>query len=50
MGIQHMGQSTRKLDPAAKFIPWFDKYKLGGPDDNDDVDDIIRDPNYIPTM
>ena len=41
--------STRKLDSVAKFISWFDKYELGGPDD-DDVDNIIGDPNYVPTQ
>ena len=47
MGIRRIGRSARKLDPAAKFIPWFDKYELGGLDD--DVDDIIGDPDYVPT-
>ena len=52
IGIRRTGQSARKLDPIAKFIPWFDNYELDGPDDDDDdeVDDIIRDPDYVPTL
>ena len=50
MGIRCTGRSTRKLDPTAKSISWFDKYELGGPDDDDEVDDIIRDPDYVPTI
>ena len=50
MGIWRTGRSARKLDSAAKLIPWFDKYELGGPDDDNDVDDIIGDPDYVPTM
>ena len=50
MGIRRTCQSIRKLDHAAKFIPWFDNYELGGPDDDDEVDDIIRDPDYVPTI
>ena len=50
MGIRRTGRSARKLDPAAKFIPWFDNYELGGPDDDDEVDNIIGDPDYVPTM
>ena len=49
MGIRRTGRSVRKLDPAAKFIPWFDKYKVDGLD-ADDVDDIIGDLNYVPTF
>ena len=37
------------LDNAAKFVPWFEQNKLGG-DDFDEVDDIIRDLNYIPAI
>ena len=29
MGIRRTGRSTRHLDPAAKFIRWFDIYELG---------------------
>ena len=52
MGIRRTGRSARKLVPAAKFIPWFDKYELGGPnnDDDNDLDDIIGDPDYIPII
>ena len=50
MGIRRTGRSARKLDLAAKFIPWFDKYELGGPDDDNEVDDIIGDPDYAPIM
>ena len=51
MGIRRTGRSARKLDPAAKFIPWFDKYELVGPDDDEkEIDDIIRDPDYVPTL
>ena len=50
MGIRRTGRSARKLDPAAKFILWFDNYELGGPDDDDEVDNIIGDPDYVPTM
>ena len=49
MGIRRIGRSTRKLDPAAKFIMWFDKYELGGSNDND-IDDIIEDHDYVPTQ
>ena len=50
MGIRCIGRNARKLDSAAKFIPWFDKYELGGPDDDDDVDNIIGDFDYVPTL
>ena len=51
ISIRRIGRSIRKLDSTAKFIPWFDKYELGGPDDDDDdVDDIIGNPNYVPTQ
>ena len=50
MGIRRTGRSARKLDPAAKFILWFDNYELDGPNDNDEIDDIIGDPDYVPTM
>ena len=49
MGIRHTGRSTRKLDPAAKFISWFDGCELGGPDDDNDVDDILGDLDYVST-
>ena len=50
MGIRRTGWNARKLDHAAKFISLFDKYELGGPNDDNDVDDIIEDPDYVPTM
>ena len=49
MGIRRTGQNAKKLDPAAKFITWFDKSELGGLVDDHIVDDIIGDPNYVPT-
>ena len=49
IGIRCIGGSAWKLDPVVKFIMWFDKYELGGYDDNDDVDDIIGDPDYVST-
>ena len=48
MSIRRTSRSARKLDPAVKFIPWFDNYELGGPDDDDEVDNI--NPDYVPTM
>ena len=48
MGIWRTGRNARHLDPVAKFIPWFDMYELGGHED-DNVDDIIGDPDYVPT-
>ena len=51
MGRRCTGRSARKLDPATKFIPWFDKYELVGPnDDDEEIDDIIGDPDYVPTL
>ena len=50
MDIQRTGRSARKLDHVAKFILWFDKYELGGSYEDNDVDDIIGDPDYVPTM
>ena len=47
MGIRCTSQSAKKLDLVAKFILWFDKYKLGRPND---VDDIIWDPDYVLTI
>ena len=49
IGIRRTGRSARKLDHAAKFILWFDNYELSGPDDDNDVDDIIGDLDYVPT-
>ena len=50
MGIRRTGRNARKLDLAVKLILWFDKYEFGGSDDDNDVDDIIGDPDYVPTM
>ena len=51
MGIRLTSRSARKLDPVAKFISWFDKYELVGPsDDDEEIDDIIGDPDYVPTL
>ena len=50
MGIRRTGRRVRKLDFVAKFIPWFDKRELGGLVDDHVVDDIIRDPDYVPTL
>ena len=48
IGIQRTSHSTRHLDLIAKSVPWFDMYEPGGHEDVD-VDDIIGDPNYVPT-
>jgi len=48
-GIRHTGGSTGHLDAAAKFIPWFEENELGG-DGFDEVDDVIEDPTYVPTI
>ena len=48
MGIRRTGRSAKKLNPASEFIPWIDKYKLNELDD--DIDDIIGDPDYVPTL
>ena len=45
-GIRCTGRSAGCLDTAAKFIPWFEQNELEG-DEFDEVDDVIRDPNYI---
>jgi hypothetical protein len=37
------------LHAAAKFISWFEQNELGG-DDFDEVDDVTRDPTYVPTI
>ena len=50
MGIRCIGWSARKLDSTAKFILWFDNYELGGLNDDEEVDDIIGDLDYVPTM
>ena len=49
MSIRRTGRSARKLDSVTKFILWFDKCELGGPDNDNEVDDIIEDLDYVPT-
>ena len=50
MGIRRTSRNARKLDTTAKFILWFDKCELGGPTaDDDDINDIIGDLDYVPT-
>jgi len=48
-GIRRTGGSTCHLDAAAKFISWFEENELGG-DGFDEVDDVIEDPTYVPTI
>jgi beta-galactosidase GanA len=48
-GIQRTGRSTGHLDVAAKFITWFEHNELGE-DDFDEVDEVIGDPIYVPTI
>jgi hypothetical protein len=49
MGIRCTERSAGRLDVAAKFIPWFEQNELGGVD-FDEVDDVIGDPTYVPTI
>ena len=49
ISIRRTGRSARQLDPATKFIPWLDMYELGR-HVNDDVDDIIGYPDYVPAQ
>ena len=48
-GIRRTGRSASHLDVAAKFIPWFEQAELGE-DDFDEIDDVIGDPTYVPTI
>ncbi|XP_038708449.1 uncharacterized protein LOC120003509 [Tripterygium wilfordii] len=48
-GIRRTGRSARYLEPAARFIPWYEEFELGGPSD-EDVDNISDDPDYVPGM
>ena len=48
MDIRCIGCSTRHLDPTTKFIHWVDMYELGEHED-DDVNNLIGDSNYVPT-
>ena len=51
MGIRCTCRNTRKLDLVAKFIPWYDECELNRPaNDDDDIDDIIGYPDYVPTL
>ena len=49
MGIRQTGRSARCLEPAARFVPWYEEYELGGHSD-DNIDDIVDDPDYVPGM
>ena len=48
-GIRRTWRSASHLDVAAKFIPWFELTELGE-DDFDEIDDVIGDPTYVPTI
>jgi hypothetical protein len=48
-GIQCTGRSVGRLDAAAKFIPWFEHNELGGYE-FDEIDNVIGDPTYVPTI
>ena len=49
MGIRRTGRSAKCLEPAARFIPWYEEYELGGQND-DNLDDIVVDSDYVPGM
>ena len=49
MGIRRTGRSARCLEPAARFVPWYEEYELGGHSD-DSIDNIVDDPDYVPGM
>ena len=49
MGIRRTGRSARRLELAARFVPWYEEYELGGQSD-DNLDDIVDDPDYVPGM
>ena len=49
MGIRRTGRRERCLEPAARFVPWYEEYELGGHSD-DNLDDIVDDPDYVPGM
>ena len=49
MGIRRTGRRSKCLEPAARFVPWYEEYELGGQND-DNLDDIVDDPNYVPGM
>ena len=47
-GIHRTGRSARCLDPAARFVRWYETCPIGGIE-NEDVDDIVGDPDYVLT-
>jgi len=47
--IRRTRRSVGRLDAATKFISWFEHNELRG-DDFDEVESVIRDPTYIPTI
>jgi len=47
--IWRTGSSTGRLDVVAKFIPLFEHNELGG-DECEEVDDVIGDHTYVPTI
>ena len=49
MGIRRTGRSARCLESAARFVPSYEEYELGGHRD-DNLDDIVDDPDYVPGM
>ena len=49
MGICRTGRSAKCLEPAARFVLWYEEYELGGQND-DNLDDIVDDPDYVPGM
>ena len=49
MGIRRTGRSAKCLEPTARFVPWYEEYELGGQND-DNLDDIVDDPDYVPGM
>ena len=48
-GIRRTGRSARCLEPVARFVPWYEEYELGGHSD-DNLDDTVDDPDYVPGM
>jgi hypothetical protein len=47
--IRRTGSSAGRLDVVAKFIPLFEHNDLGG-DECEEVDDVIGDHTYVPTI
>jgi hypothetical protein len=47
--IRCTGSSAGRLDVVAKFISLFKQNELGG-DECEEVDDVIGDPTYVPTI